>query len=203
MSLSLLYDFSTETVINGTNHQAEHANIANKFNAGIASADLSPTAGIALSQLAASYQAMQVQLTVSGSAWAGTFVANDCAASTPLVGVTGSIPWIVTDIYSVCTDVGAKTQSFSIYYVGDTGAGAFNWGGGSTQVFGPYTLGSTGAANTAGLQILATGLSTTLTLEVGIKCFALRLLTAVDGTVMSTVKDFWTISINLRRQITA
>ena len=205
MSLTLLYNFATEIVINGTNHQAEHANIANKFNAGITSADLSPTAGITASQMAASYQAMQITLgPVTGAMWGIPITPSSIVATCPLIGVTGGayLPWTVTDIYSVCTDVGAKTQTFSILYLGDTGAGAFNTAAPS-NTFGPYTISSTGAVNKVGIQALAAGLTTALTLTAGPQLFAIQLGTTVDATMLGNLKDTWTVSINLRRQITA
>ena len=146
MALTLLSDFSTKTIIDSTEIQNEHENIANKFSGGITNADISSGAAIGLNKLGGRYQYEMCTWNLTGTEWAvavpaykGFFCLID--------SITGRNPWTLQQIYWAATDCGTdNAAAFQLEY------GYFAAGGAWTVVstFGPYTL--TRGTNDAGFQ---------------------------------------------------
>lgn len=117
MPVVLPHDFTTKTIVSGTEVQEEF-NAVRSYTTSIPAADLA--GGILLSQLEARYEHLLVSCWVNdfmlgagGAGWPAA-AAWGSLACIPLPGANGDVAWQVASGSWVCTDTGAGTAQFNI-----------------------------------------------------------------------------------------
>ena len=187
--------------------------IISYINGGIVNANISASAGIAITKLANQYQEVWLQLvfnSVDYGVWpaapadpaAPTF--NETLDVVPLPGSDSDNPWTVTDVSWASNDTGTASGSFDIRYGAYNGSGVMTGAGtvctGVAMTFLGASLGNQGRALEGG--------SVSLTQSSTVRC--LYLVSAGQGTVVmdditvgNTETSWLRVTVALRRQIQA
>lgn len=177
--------------------------LANKFG-NITDADVSSSAAIGVTKLAAYYQeivfTLQVLPPAVGSSWPAVGATTPLAfCGVPYTAATDEA-WTVTDIAWVCTDTGTSAGQFEVRYgryVGST------WTNYSTVTSSAITLANAAANNDAndGRQ---TGLSASLAVPSPIDpCHLVIVSAAVDAATLSAATSQLLVSVRARRKLQA
>lgn len=196
--------------------QENFTDIQNKFSGNIVNADISSSAAIAVSKLAATYQTMIVTLqarTIAGPvlptvarsgaenspASLSASTTNHMMDMVPLPGISGDGSWTVSDASFYCSNSGTASGSFKVEY-GYLAAGVFTEDG--SDIIADTTITSDGASIAVGAACTIN--SSTLAFSANSPHY---LVLAVGGTlgtaVMGTVGSMLTVSLTLTRQIQA
>jgi hypothetical protein len=198
MALAFPYDFATEVAVTGAELQAQFDAVGAVLDAGLTTAHMSPTAGILASQLAVSYEHLIIPLEVTagdltgiGGAYVG-WPATTYLCTVPISGLDAEADWKVTGVSWACTDIGAGTGTFNIYW-SHYNAG---WVNDITTILNADHAIATHMGN------CTLGAGTTLTFGAA-GPYALRLYAVVaDATAVSgAVSDTFCASVRLTRQI--
>lgn len=210
--------FTAGTAIAPADVNTNFSGLASYINGGLTKDNLSASAGILASQLAASYEHMNLVIEVAVisdvqpgpvtvlstnrglTPWTG-WPATTYVGYVPLYGTTGDTggDWTVTEVDWHCNDTGAGTGTWALYHCGYTGNPAAFTVIGAAVSSGTLSNG-TGASTFNSVAV--TGLSRALTKQAYPTMLALY-ANAADATALSAVGGFLTMSIGLRRTIAA
>lgn len=127
-----------------TEVQENFTDVTDWANGNISNDNISGSAGIALSKLAAQYQEVYVHLSIASPPGAASSTLPCAVVAIP--GSNGDTLWKATDVSWVCTDLGTQTGVFKVEYGSYDALGAWT---GTTVVTG-ITL--NGATNNLGFQ---------------------------------------------------
>lgn len=199
MALTLTQDFSTKTgTIVASDFDDNFTDIQNKFNGNIVNADISTSAAIAVSKLAASKQHMFVTLSVKAlaSGWPGSTTLVDHA---PIPGSVAQGNWTVEGVDWVCSDTGDGAGVFSVRWGDYDSSGA--WVNTSTIVT-TQTMSNAAAANDANHGECTVSGSTLTVSDSTPRMLALMGTTASASTLSAETSNL-AVTVHLSRTITA
>lgn len=105
--------------IDDTELEANFNALANKFDGNITNADISSSAGIAVTKLAAYtsevFVTLSYQVYTGATQWSG-LSDGDIVAMHPIPGADGDAAWTVTDAMYVCSGTGTSAGTFDVNY---------------------------------------------------------------------------------------
>lgn len=166
----------------------------------ITDADISSSAALTVTKLAAYYVETFVQLIYHFNLQGADAAGWPAAAATPLdavpmPGQSGDAAWTATDVTYVCSDVGSADGAFGVSYGSYDGSGAWVAAG---NVLASQTIASPGADGT-GSQGRSSRLS--VTIPNGSTVTSLALFCATQGTGLVSAASFLKVTVRLRRAL--
>jgi len=205
MSLVLPYPSLGTGVVNPTHIEENFTEIADKINGNIDNSDISTSAGIIITKLAARYQHCVVRLTLKGyydgAAWVGGMDALGIKPEslTPVYNDTKG-NWTVNRVCWACSDTGAGTGEVQIQWGYYNAAGAWTSAAGDVLATLPITNGGGGAGlpNQGNSAVTATA----MTFDANQRSLGINVTTA-DATALDSTLDALTVVVHISRAITA